>query len=178
MKRVALAILLLAATCGVAGAQTRKTINEEKRRDIVRLLELMKAADLGTEFLKHLTDELQSSFASLPEENRERIFKIYEEEYGKEFSREKIIEVAVPIYDKYLSAEDLKGLLEFYDTPLGRRVIGALPAIMREANEDGARRGRAVGMRVIARITSEGLLTTPEPPPAPKPKPRPRRRRG
>lgn len=187
MKRLTLTLLLLAALCATAGAQTpaaqtqgaqtQTTISEEKRRDIIRLLEITKAADLGTQIIQQMTGSLRESFAMMPAETRDKIFKTFEEEMSKEFSSEKMIEMVVPIYDKHLSAEDVKGLIAFYESPLGQRTINSLPAIAREAYEDGARRGREAGLRVMSRLASEGLMAAPEPPPQPKPKPKPRRKR-
>jgi uncharacterized protein len=187
MKRLALTLALLAALCAAAGAQTQGTqtqgtqtqgeVSEEKRRDIVRLLELTRAADLGTQIIQQMTGSLRESFAMLPAESRDKIFKVFQEEMSKEFSKEKMIELVVPIYDRHLSAEDVKGLIAFYETPLGRRTIEVMPAIAREAYEVGASRGREAGLRAMARIANEGLLNTPEQPPPPKPKPRPRRGR-
>ena len=181
MKRVILTLLLsLAALCGTASAQeARGAVSEEKRRDIIKLLELTKAADLGQQIIQQITQTLRENFAMMPAEQRDKVFKIYEEEMGKEFSKEKMIEVIVPIYDKYMSAEDVKTLIAFYETPTGRRAVDALPAISREAYEDGARRGREAGLRVMTRLLSEGLMTPPPAaPPAAKPKPKPRARRG
>jgi hypothetical protein len=183
MRRVILTLLLLlAALCGTASAQeSQGAVSEEKRRDIIRLLELTKAADIGEQIIRQMTETLRENFAMLPAEQRDKMFKIFEEEMGKEFNKEKMIEVIVPIYDRYVSAEDVKALIAFYETPLGRRAVDALPAISREAYEDGARRGREAGLRVMTRLLAEGLMTPPAtaPPAAkPKPKPKPRARRG
>jgi hypothetical protein len=158
-------------------AQTQGGISEEKRRDIIRLLEMTKAAELGTQIMQQINGSLREGFVMLPADVRERIFKILEEEMEKDFSKEKIIEMVLPIYDKHLSAEDVKGLIAFYESPLGQKTIGALPLIARESYEIGAARGREVGLRVMSRIASEGLLNPPSPPPAPKPKPHARRGR-
>ena len=189
MKRLTLALIMLAALCTAAGAQTQAAqaanaqtqgaIDEGKRRDIARLLELTRAADLGTQIIQQVTAELRTNFSVLPAEQRDRLFKIFEEEMSKEFTKERMIEAVTPIYDKYLSAEDVKGLITFYESPLGQRTVEALPSITREAYDDGARRGREAGLRVMSRIASEGLLNPSEPPaPKPKPKTQSRRRRG
>lgn len=181
MKRVILTLLLaLTALCGTASAQEAQgSVSEEKRRDIIRLLELTKAADLGQQIIQQMTQTLRENFAMLPAEQRDKIFKIFEEEMGKEFNKERMIEVIVPIYDKHVSAEDLKALIAFYETPVGRRAVDALPAISREAYEDGARRGREAGLRVMTRLLAEGLMTPPATtPPAAKPKPKRPARRG
>ena len=152
VKRVALTLLLLAATCGVAAAQeaqdakprdfTARVISEEKRRDIQRLLELTKAADIGTQVIQQMMDSMRANFAMPPSETREKVFKTFEEELTKEFSREKLMEAVLSIYDEHLSAEDVKGLIAFYESPLGQRTVNVLPSIARESYEEGARRGR------------------------------------
>jgi hypothetical protein len=191
MKRVTLTILLLAATCGVAAAQDARdakprdvmaqVVGEEKRRDILRLLELTKAADLGAQVAQQMMGTMRANFAMLPPETREKVFKTFEEELTKEFSREKLIEAVLPIYDRHLSAEDVKGLIAFYESPLGQRTVNVLPSIARESYEDGARRGREAGVRAMTRIMSEGILSQETLPTAqlelPKSKPKPKARR-
>jgi hypothetical protein len=124
---------------------------------------------------------MRANFATLPPETREKVFRTFEDELTKTFSREKLIEAVLPIYDKHLSAEDVKGLIAFYESPLGQRTVNVLPSIARESYEEGARRGREAGVRAMTRIMSEGLLTPPAPtlemPPKPKPKTQTRRRR-
>ena len=36
----------------------------------------------------------------------------------------------VPIYDKHWTDEDVKGLILFYETPLGQKMITVLPQVM------------------------------------------------
>src|ERR1700751_1242424 len=98
MKRVILTLLLsLAALCVTASEQESPgAVSEEKRRDIVRLLELTKAADIGQQIMQQITETLRENFSMLPAEQRDKIFKIYEEEMGREFTKEKMIELAVP----------------------------------------------------------------------------------
>jgi uncharacterized protein len=178
MKRLILTLAAVAFVCGAAEAQTAQAAADEaKRRDIVRLLEVSKAADASLVIMEQVTNEIRALFTSLPADRRERIFKIYEEEMRKEFNRAKLIETIAPIYDKHLTAEDVKGLISFYESPLGQRAVEVLPVITREAYEEGARRGEEAARRITERLISEGLLTPPETP-APKPKPQPRRRRG
>lgn len=163
MKRTALTALLLVLFAVSTHAQTTAgTINEEKKQDLIRLLDLTKATDIGAQFVQQGVDELRKSFASLPDERRERMVKIFQEEMLKEFSREKMIEGILPIYDKYLTDEDVKQLIAFYESPVGRKMVEVQPRILKEAFDYGSTRGREAGQRAVARITEEGLL---EPPP-------------
>jgi uncharacterized protein len=161
MKRIVLALMLLCAACVPAAAQTVDAAAEEKRRDIKRLLELSRGAELGAEIVRQSIEELRSGLTILPEPQRDKVIKIFEEEMLKEFNPATMAEMVVPIYDKHLSAEDVKALIDFYQTPLGKKMLDTLPQIMREAYDAGAERGRVAGLRAMARVTAEGILPTP-----------------
>src|SRR2546423_11028873 len=164
MKKTALTVLLLAACCVAARARTASgAMSEEKRRDLIRLLELTKAADLGAQIIRQSIEELRQNFSMIPEEQREKVLKVFEEEMLKEFSKEKVVETVLPIYDKFLTAEDVKEMISFYETPLGHKLVDVLPQIVKESYEDGARRGREAGLRALARLSEEGLLNQPPP---------------
>jgi hypothetical protein len=97
----------------------------------------------------------------------------------KEFTAERVISSITPIYEKYLSDDDVKALIVFYESPLGQKVITVLPQIMREAFEDGAARGHDAALRAIERLRAEGLLPSPaQSEPAAKPQSRGRVRSG
>lgn len=57
--------------------------------------------------------------------------------------------MAVQSYQKHLSTEDAAQLIAFYETPAGKRVISALPAIVRETQEGGAHLGQQTMTDVI-----------------------------
>jgi hypothetical protein len=45
---------------------------------------------------------------------------------------EEIIQALVPVYEKYFTAGDLKRLIVFYQSPLGKKLIEVTPSIMKE----------------------------------------------
>src|SRR5205085_806754 len=66
MKKTALTVLLLAACCVAARAQTASgAMSEEKRRDLIRVLELTKAADLGAQIIHQSIEVLPQFFNAL-----------------------------------------------------------------------------------------------------------------
>ena len=73
------------------------------------------------------------------------------DECMEEFDDDALVDLVVPIYDKHLSAEDVKALLTFYQSPSGQRVIKALPAIMAESMSAGQQWGQQIARRVLKR---------------------------
>jgi len=63
-----------------------------------------------------------------------------------------LVDLVVPIYDRHLSEEDVDGVSAFYRSPVGRRVIKALPEIMAESQRAGQEWGQGLGMKVGRKI--------------------------
>jgi hypothetical protein len=162
MKRLCLAVLLVTLCQLCAGAQDSGGVGAEKARDIRRLMEVTKANDVGMQMARQSLEALRQNPA-IPEAQRDRILKILEEELMTEFGNNKLAEGMIPIYDRHFTSEEIKGLLAFYETPLGRKVVETLPEVMSEAQNFGAERGRIAGLRAMTRMMNEGLLTQEKP---------------
>jgi hypothetical protein len=185
----ALAALSLALLCAAGSRAVAQDSSPEKKQNIRRLLELTRAAELGAQVIEPTIAQLRTNLERLPPEERarltpemaQRIIGVFEEELRKEFAPEKMIEAISPIYEKYLSDEDVKGLIVFYESPLGRKVTDVLPHITREALEVGAGIGRQVGERIVEKLRAEGMLPAlrgPEPEPKAQPRSSSGTRRG
>ena len=49
------------------------------------------------------------------------------------FSVDEVISQLVPIYDKYFTEDELKGLINFYKSPLGHKLLTVTPLIMQDS---------------------------------------------
>ena len=182
-KAVALAALAFALFCVPGSRAAAQDSSPERRQNIRRLLEITKAVELSSQAGEQAIAQLKGSLAQLPAnvggqlspEVMEKITSVFEEEMRKEFTAEKVVSSITPIYEKYLSDDDVKALIAFYESPLGQKVIDVLPQIMREAFEDGAARGQAAALRAIERLRVEKLLPSPTQPEQPAAKPPSRR---
>jgi len=52
--------------------------------------------------------------------------------YQKKFDVDQVTAQLVGIYDKHFTEDEIKGLLQFYGSPLGQRVAAEMPKIGRE----------------------------------------------
>ncbi|HEY4093803.1 MAG TPA: DUF2059 domain-containing protein [Luteibacter sp.] len=64
----------------------------------------------------------------------------------------------VPVYQKHFTAEDIDGLLKFYKSPLGQKVITQMPATMAEGMQVGKQWGQERGQQMIGQLQSQGTL--------------------
>ncbi|HEY0196910.1 MAG TPA: DUF2059 domain-containing protein [Rhodanobacter sp.] len=64
----------------------------------------------------------------------------------------------VPIYQSHFTADDVNGLLKFYRSPLGQKVITQMPITMAEGMKVGQQWGRARGEAMIRQLQQKGTL--------------------
>lgn len=64
----------------------------------------------------------------------------------------------VPVYQKHFTADELDGLLKFYRSPLGQKVINEMPTTMAEANQAGRQWSQERSDQMIAELKQKGSL--------------------
>ncbi|NET41960.1 DUF2059 domain-containing protein [Okeania sp. SIO2B3] len=73
-------------------------------------------------------------------------------------SYEQIVEeVYYPIYDKYFTEEDLQALIEFYQTPTGRKTIEVMAQLFQESMQRTAQVLNSKIKSVMQEIVAEEL---------------------
>ena len=66
-----------------------------------------------------------------------------------------LLEMLVPIYDKYFSMEDIEGLTKFYETPAGKKELSRLTQVMIECQAAGAKFGEQLGREAMIEVLAE-----------------------
>jgi hypothetical protein len=129
-------------------------VDPGKEADIRRLMEMTGSKSLGEQLMKSGMEQFRASVMdSQPDNPRAKQFvDAFVARFQKHFDPDSLTDKVLPIYDKYLSSEDLKALIEYYSSPLGQRMLQVLPQVARESQEAGF----ALGQKA-ARETLEDL---------------------
>jgi uncharacterized protein len=59
----------------------------------------------------------------------------FEDELGKALTYDEVTQIQARLLGKHYTASELKGLLAFYKTPLGQKVIRVMPEVTQDASE-------------------------------------------
>src|SRR5712664_5026672 len=112
--------------------QASSAIDPQKEARIRELIEVTGAKNLGQQLIEAGMEQFRSSVQdSQPNNPRAKQFAdAFVARFQKHFDPDSLTEHVIPIYDKYLTTEDLKGLLDYYRSPLGQRMLKALPECM------------------------------------------------
>lgn len=115
--------------------------------DIRRLMEVTGSAALGKQAMDQMLLALRPMATQLPES--------FWKELEAEIDPNQLVELTVPIYTRHLTHADVKELLVFYESPVGKKMIAVQPAIMAEAMTVGQAWGQEVGARVMKKMQAE-----------------------
>ncbi|MCK4738594.1 MAG: DUF2059 domain-containing protein [Deltaproteobacteria bacterium] len=119
---------------------------EEKNKEIKRLLKLTKSDDM----FKMVIEQQMGMIRNMAPEVPEKFWNDFEEEAykGMDAMNDKIVD----IYSKYLTYEEVKGIADFYQTDLGKRLIEVTPEITMDAMKLGQEWGIELGTKIIDKI--------------------------
>lgn len=135
------------------------SIDPAKEADIRALLELVGARDQVQESVKQSAEQYREKLlATVPNNEKGQVFvNTTINEYEKRYDFDSVNEQLVKLYDKHYSAEELKGLLQFYGSPLGQKVAAESPKIFHEIQETT----RAEGAKAVRDALQEAKQENP-----------------
>ena len=162
------ALLALLLCCGVvSGPAGAQDIDPAFRADIVKLMEVTGSGKLATQMGTLIGEQILESFKEANPDVPPRAYDV-----GKEVLIGALVDALqrpdgllaqmVPVYAKHFNHDDVRGLLAFYDSPLGRKTIEKMPFLMQEAASIGMAWGRdetpQLEKVLLERLRAEGLL--------------------
>jgi len=155
--------LLFATLSLVAATVAADDLSPQKRADIERLLEMTGATKIGRQMAAlsaaHMTQSLRQSHPQIPPKALDFLPEEVEAVFAANVGA--FLAAIVPVYHRYFSAEEIKGMIAFYSTDLGKKAISAMPGLMSESMVIGQQWGQSLGPviseRVRARLKKEGI---------------------
>lgn len=142
---------------GSEAAPAQTAIDPAKEADIRHLLDVSGASALMNQVMGAMEQSLRPVLANSfpPGEYRERLIDLFFEKFHSKLDSKRLLDLAVVRYDQYFSDEDIKGLLKFYETPLGQKAVSVLPKLTGELQQDGQKLGQQVGRESMIEVLSE-----------------------
>jgi hypothetical protein len=159
-------VALLALVLGPAPV-VAQVVDPTFRADIEKLLEVTGASQNGAQIANlvsgQVLDGMKRSRPDIPARAVEIAKEVVQAEFLSAFSGPQGLSSAiVDIYEKHFTHEDVRGLLAFYETDLGRKAIKLLPVVIQESALAGQQWAEQNMPRIIkvldARLRAEGFI--------------------
>jgi uncharacterized protein len=132
-------------------------IDPEKEADIRHFLELTGASSLAVQSMNDMETSIRPLVSNSlpPGEYREKLVDLFFEKFRAKRDPDQLFAIIIPIYDKYYTGAEIKALIQFYDSPTGKKMAAVLPKIMSESQAAGRKWGEQLGRDSMMEVLEE-----------------------
>jgi hypothetical protein len=157
------------------GAAAQRPINQEKLADIRSLLELMGVRDIVADAENKGLEQFRTNLtATAPNNQRGQEFVgAFVTAYQQKFNPDDVSDEVAAVYDRHFTGQEIKGLLQFYGSPLGQKYAAEMPRVSFETQAATRQLSGRVAREVLKElrkqypgVAAQARLTKPREEPA------------
>jgi hypothetical protein len=137
MKKSMIMLFVCVLLAGVA--VRAEEISKERMELAAKLMSLMEVDKRIPEAFKQIRNSLLPGMMremNIPPQEKEKVRKFQDELfdiYEKEFAWEKLKDDYIRIYAATFDEKELQGLVDFYNSPLGKKITAKQPELMKQS---------------------------------------------
>jgi hypothetical protein len=105
------------------------------------------AGDMSMQMMNQMLPALKQMIPDAPDK--------FWQDFMSQVNGNDIINMTVPIYQKYLSQEDINAINAFYDSPAGKKMIKVQPNIVQESMAAGQAWGQQIALDVMEKYKAQ-----------------------
>ncbi len=127
-----------------------------KEAAIRHLMDLTQTSKLGDNIQSYITDQVRTGLArALKPDALPKFMDEFNQKFVSAAPASRVTDAIVPIYANAFSTEDIQGLIQFYESPLGQRVVKNLPAVDQESQAAGVRIEQTAALAILRGMSEE-----------------------
>jgi uncharacterized protein len=146
-----------APAANAAKPDSAARIDPAKEADIRKLLEVTGAKALALETMTAMSKSIKPALTNSlpPGAYREKLVDLFFQKFLAKADSQTFLDLAIPSYDKNFTHEEIRGLIQFYQTPLGKKSTSVLPQLTAELQEQGRKWGEELGRSTMMELLAE-----------------------
>jgi len=123
-----------------------KEAREARYKDIKELLKVTGSADMGTQIAYQIVMSLKQQYPEVTDAQ-------WKEYIGK-MNTSELSEKVLPVYDKYFTNSEIKDIVKFYNSEIGKKMIKTMPMMMQESMAVGQEWGDSKAEALIKELSA------------------------
>lgn len=138
-------------------SKTGVKVNAEKEAAIRKLFEIQGTRKSMEQVFTGMSENMKPTLAKMlpPGGYQDKLIPLFFEKFQSKMKTDDLLDLIVPIYDKYLSKDDIDGLAQFYQTPLGKKLNSILPQLTVEIQTTAMNMGQELGRQAMMEVLGE-----------------------
>jgi hypothetical protein len=164
-------------------------LDPAKDAAIRHLMDITDTSKMGVNIQAYITQQVQDAVGrAMAPDKAQKFMETFAQKFNASSPPSAVTDAMVTIYAKNFSMEDIQGLIQFYETPLGKRVVQTMPQVSQQSQQAGVEMDQKAALSVLRGMSTDypeikpmlpqedgkpaGSAPAPSVPPAPKPAPR------
>jgi uncharacterized protein len=166
-------------------------LDPAKDAAIRHLMDITDTSKMGVNIQAYITQQVQDAVGrAMAPDKAQKFMETFSLKFDASSPPSAVTDAMVTIYAKNFSMEDIQGLIQFYETPLGKRVVQTMPQVSQQSQQAGVEMDQKAALSVLRGMSTDypeikpmlpqedgkpaESAPAPSAPPAPKPAPAPR----
>jgi hypothetical protein len=121
---------------------------QSKRQDIIKLLEVSNTRLQASQIFDLMLPNLKSMAPDVP--------LAFWSMFKSRLDIDGFINLFIPVYDKHFSHDDIKKLIQFYESSIGKKLLNVTPLITQESYHIGEEWGQKLALDVLNELRRQG----------------------
>ncbi|WP_283255901.1 DUF2059 domain-containing protein [Dyella humicola] len=134
----------------ICGGQAMASTTPASEAQVRQLMEVVGVGKMLSQMNSQAVSTMQQSMPCVPAD--------FWQNYMDANQTQQFIGRLVPVYQHHFTSDELDGMLKFYRSPLGQKVINEMPTTMAEANQAGQQWSHERSDQMIAELKQMGSL--------------------
>lgn len=131
-------------------------LDPAKDAAIRHLMDITEVSNMGQNIQNYITDQVQQVAGRAVGAGKvQKFMDTFSTQFNASASPGAVTDAMVTIYAKNFSLEDIQGLIQFYETPLGKRVVKTLPEVSQESQRMGVEMEQNAAIIVLRGMSNE-----------------------
>ena len=131
-------------------------VDPAKEAAIRHLMDLTQTSKMGDSLSAYVTNQVREALSqAVPPDRLAKLMDGFSQKMVTVAPASAVTDAAIPIYARAFSMEDIQAISQFYESPLGQRVVKALPEVARDSEELGVQMEQKGAMKVLQEMSGE-----------------------
>jgi hypothetical protein len=114
-------------------------IDPAKEAAIRHLMDITDTSKLGDAIQGAIASQVQSVMSrTIAPDQLQKFMDTFNQKFDASAPSSAVTDAMVPIYAQHFSTEEIKGIIQFYESPVGQRLVKEMPAVVQETHTVGA----------------------------------------
>jgi uncharacterized protein len=131
-------------------------VDPQKEKAIRHLMELNGSSKLADNMTEAVSLQVKNAMSrNLPAERLQKFMDDFNQKLTARSPANEVASAEVSTYSQHFTMEDLQGMIQFYESPVGQRMAKALPQVMQESQKNAADIERNAALATLKDMTDD-----------------------